>query len=311
MAFLAGSDIAGWAPSLLIFVAVAMLAFMGWMRLAERSRVRRRFAAAGSTAPSEGAAVLDPSLVRSGTVIDVESFGIGETTKRELRAKLVGAGFFGKDAVTIFVLGKTLASVAVPLAVYAFLTRHAGGLHPVGKTVVLALAFLIAYSAADGWLARRKRRLEERFRFVFPDFLDLLVVCADAGLSLEAALQRVTLEMRDRERELHHNLLLMGAEMRAGRGTVDALKGFADRLGIEEARAMVVLLRQSLELGTDIALALRTYSDEMREKRASRAEEKAMALPAKLVVPLALFIFPVILIVIMAPLVIRIATAFK
>jgi tight adherence protein C len=295
-----------WIIALLIFGSAALFGYAVWSHLAERARLRRRL----STARTEGGAGRFDAARDMESVIDVETFGFGDAAKRELRRKLVGAGFFGPDAVTVFVLAKILVAVALPLLVHAALTQNAE-LHPIAKAALLGLSFLFAWYAADGWLARRKRMLEERFRLAFPDLLDLLVVCVDAGLSLEAALERITQELEGRQPQLHRNLLLLGAEMRAGRGTVEALKVFAERLGIEEARALVVLLRQSAELGTDIALALRTFSDEMREKRASRAEEKAHALPVKLVIPLALFVFPVILIVIMTPLGIRIAAALK
>lgn len=295
-----------WIIALLACGSAGLFGFALWSHFVERARLRRRLASAQAQG---GRGDFGPAQAGAG-VIDVETFGFGDAAKRELRKKLIGAGFFGPDAVTIFVLAKILFAVTLPVLVHAGLTRSAD-LHPIAKTGLLGLSFLFAWYAADGWLARRRRMLEERFRLDFPDFLDLLVVCADAGLSLEASLERITLELEGRRPELHHNLLLLGAEMRAGRGTIEALKFFAERLGIEEARALVVLLRQSMELGTDIAQALRTFSDEMREKRASRAEEKAHALPVKLVIPLALFVFPVILIVIMTPLGIRIASALK
>jgi tight adherence protein C len=140
---------------------------------------------------------------------------------------------------------------------------------------------------------------------VFPDVLDLLLVCVDAGLGLEAALDRITGEIAKRSRNFGINLAVMGAEMRAGRSFVDALGSMADRLIIPEARSLVALLRQSRELGSDIAEALRVFSDEMRDKRLLRAEEQANKLPVKMTMPLALFIFPVVLMVIMLPMAIR------
>ena len=101
------------------------------------------------------------------------------------------------------------------------------------------------------------------------------------------------------------NLLFLGAETRAGRSTADALGTFADRLNIDEVRAFLILLRQSLELGTDIADALRVFSDEMRIKRLLRAEETANKLPVKMVMPLGGLIFPVILMIILFPVIIR------
>jgi tight adherence protein C len=100
----------------------------------------------------------------------------------------------------------------------------------------------------------------------------------------------------------------MGAEMRAGRSFVDALESMADRLIIPEARSLVALLRQSRELGSDIADALRVFSDEMRDKRLLRAEEQANKLAVKMTIPLALFIFPVVLMVIMLPIAVRLLT---
>ena len=99
--------------------------------------------------------------------------------------------------------------------------------------------------------------------------------------------------------------------MRAGRSTMDALGSLADRIGIDEARSLVAMLRQSIELGTDVGDALRVFSDEMRDRRLLRAEERANQLPVKMVGPLGLFIFPVILGLVLLPVVIRLFTAFS
>ena len=147
----------------------------------------------------------------------------------------------------------------------------------------------------------RQRLLEGRYRLVFPDFLDMLVVCINAGLSLEAALGRVASEMGSSEDELRTNLDLMAGEMRAGKSTSDALRDLAARLGLSEARSLAALLQQTLELGTDLALALTVFADEMRDRRMARAEEKAARLPAIMTVPLILFILPVLFVVILGP----------
>jgi tight adherence protein C len=150
-----------------------------------------------------------------------------------------------------------------------------------------------------------------RYRQLFPDLLDLMVVCVDAGLSLEAALERISLEMMKQSRALGMNLVLLGAELRAGRSMSEALAALAERLGLDEARSFAAMLRQSIELGTDIAVALRVFSDEMRDRRLLRAEERANQLPVKMTVPLGVFIFPVILMVIMFPLLVQIMAAFS
>ena len=102
--------------------------------------------------------------------------------------------------------------------------------------------------------------------------------------------------------------MMVTAEMRAGRSTVDALESFADRVGLDEARSLVLVLRQSVELGSDIGDALHVFSDEMREKRLLRAEEQANKLPVKMTLPMGLFIFPVILLVVLLPIMIRLGT---
>src|SRR5262249_55431913 len=164
---------------------------------------------------------------------------------------------------------------------------------------------LVAILGPDAYIARRQRHLQQEYRIVFPDLTDMLVVCADAGLSLDASLARIAPEVSKQSRALGVNLMLLGAETRAGRSTADALGTFADRLNIDEVRAFLILLRQSLELGTDIADALRVFSDEMRTKRLLRAEETANKLPVKMVMPLGALIFPVILMIIMFPVVLR------
>ena len=122
--------------------------------------------------------------------------------------------------------------------------------------------------------------------------MDLLVVCADAGLSMEAALDRVGRELADSYRSLCANIHMATLEMRAGRTLSETLDHLADRLGLEEARSFATLLQQSEKLGSSLTEALRVYSDDMRHKRLSRAEEKAYSLPAKLSVPLTLCVFP-------------------
>jgi tight adherence protein C len=139
----------------------------------------------------------------------------------------------------------------------------------------------------------------------------LMVVCVDAGLGLEAGLDRISGEIIKKSYALGMNLLLLGAETRAGRSTIDALASFADRLGVDAARAFVGTLRQSIELGSDVGDALRVFSEEMRDKRLLRAEEQANKLPVKMVLPLGACIFPVILLVILFPVMVKLTTVFR
>jgi tight adherence protein C len=107
------------------------------------------------------------------------------------------------------------------------------------------------------------------------------------------------------------NLEMMGAEIRAGRSMIQALESLSDRLGLDEATSLTTMLRQSIEFGSDVSDSLRVFSDEMREKRLLRAEETANKLSVKMVLPLGVFIFPVVLLVIMLPVIIKLLSILR
>ncbi|AMJ62712.1 hypothetical protein AXW83_22575 [Bosea sp. PAMC 26642] len=241
--------------------------------------------------------------------MDPGSLGVDANAQRKLRKDLIRAGYFNADAVSIFTIVRWVLLVALPATGAVFIAIFAAHWETTPKVASAAILFILAYYLPRAFVSRRQRLLQDRYRIVFPDFLDMLVVCVNAGLSLDAALDRVTRELGSDAAELRANLDLMAGEMRAGKSTVEALKDCAERLGLAEARALATLLQQSIELGTDIAVALTTFSDEMRDKRMARAEEKAAALPPKLTFPLAAFIFPVVLMVILTPVVLKIMKA--
>jgi tight adherence protein C len=174
--------------------------------------------------------------------------------------------------------------------------------------MIVIVGGIVGYVGPSMYIDRRisARRLEHRSGF--PDFMDLMVVCADAGLPIEAALERIGREFGDSYPSLTANIQMTNLEIRAGRTLADALDHFADRVGLDEVRAFVTLICQSLELGSSITDALRVYSDDMRHKRLSRAEEKAYALPAKLALPMMICIFPVLFVVILLPVFVRLHT---
>ena len=158
----------------------------------------------------------------------------------------------------VSVFWRVAAMVLLPAAAY-LVFRLAIPNAPVGpKLLAIGVSAALGMFAPDAFISRRRGRLAEEYRTVFPDVLDLLLVCVDAGLGLEGALDRITGEIAKRSRNFGINLAVMGAEMRAGRSFVDALGSMADRLIIPEARSLVALLRQSRELGSDIE-ALRFY----------------------------------------------------
>jgi len=238
-------------------------------------------------------------------------FKVEGPVRSKLRQDLLRAGFFHANAINYYIFWRIGLVLALPVLGYAIAVILLYDYGPLAKLGLVVLMTVLAILGPDAYIARRQRLLTDEYATTFPDLLDLMVVCVDAGLGLEAALDRISREMIKKSRALGMNLLLLGAENRAGRSTIDALASFADRLGLDEARAFVGTLRQSIELGSDVGDALRVFGDEMRDKRLLRAEEQANKLPVKMVIPLGLFIFPVILLVILLPVIVKLTTVFR
>lgn len=239
---------------------------------------------------------------------DERRFGIDSTLRGKLRRELLKAGYFRNDALNYYIFARVALIIILPTAAFVLLQFFPQTTPWFLKLSVVIISLLPAILGPDAYLSRRQRILTERYRQLFPDFLDLLMVCVDAGLSLQAAVDRVTDHIINHNREFGLNLMMMGEETRAGRSTIEALGSWAERLNLDEARSFVLVLRQSIELGSDISDALRVFGDEMRDKRLLRAEEGANKLPVKMMLPLGLFIFPVILLVVLLPIVIKLLT---
>jgi tight adherence protein C len=287
----------------LCFGAVGAMVFLLAQQYAGYARVQRRL-----PLPSEpGMAAEQPSSGFAGFLarhFDEKRFGLDGAARDRLRRELAKAGFFAPSATTYYVFVRIAGVVVLPLAVYVG-AALIPDMRPVSRIALTSLAALAAIAGPDTYLARRRRALAREYRHIFTDKLDHLVVCGDSGLSLDAAFDRIRGEVAKQSRALGMNLDLMGAEMRAGRSMMEALESLADRLNLDEARSFVTLLRQSIALGSDIGEALRVFSDDMRDKRLLRAEEAANKLSVKIVLPLGLFIFPVVLLVIMLPVIVR------
>ena len=223
-----------------------------------------------------------------------------------LRSKLVQAGFLNPSSAGFFFVARTGLAVGLAIAAFIALPIIDPDITGNSRWMWIAMSGLLGYFGPSFYLNRRIATRRNEHRAGFPDFMDLLVVCAEAGLSIEAALDRVGRELADSYRSLSANIHMATLEIRAGRTLAEALEHLGDRLGLEEARAFATLLQQSSELGSSLTDALRVYSDEMRHKRLSRAEEKAYSLPSKLSVPLILCIFPVLIIVTLLPAYIRV-----
>jgi tight adherence protein C len=290
--------------AVLAFSSVAALALFVGQYVSSQAHLRRRLAAPVQ-APLQRSRPLQEFVTKH---FDERRFGVDRTVRGKLRNALVRAGYFHSKALNYYIFARVVVAVGLPSLVYVCIQLFLAELAWLPKLLIVFISFLLAILGPDAFISRRQRRLTERFRQLFPDLLDLITVCVDAGLSLEGALERVTPEIGRQSRELGLNLLMMGAETRAGRSSIEALDSLADRLGLDEARSFVLVLRQSLELGSDISETLHVFSDEMREKRLLRAEEAANQLPVKMVLPLGAFIFPTILMVVLLPIMLRLIT---
>jgi tight adherence protein C len=300
------TDISPALIAFLAFGAVTAIVFVIGQFVATQARVQHRAAA---TVRSSGATPA-PAFTQNldgliASYFDEKRFGIAGSVRAKLRRELVRAAFFNPNAINYYVFFRVALVAILPSAAYILGEIFIAHQPWFAKLGIVAVAMMVAVLGPDAYLARRQRRMHEKYRLDFPDLLDLMVVCIDAGLSLEAALDRITPQVLVQNRPFGTNLMLLGAEIRTGRSLVDALDSLADRLGLDEARSFVGMLRQSIELGSDVGEALRVFSDEMRDRRLLRAEERANQLPVKMVGPLGLFIFPVILMTVMLPVILR------
>jgi len=225
-----------------------------------------------------------------------------------LRFMLAQAGYYENTAVKSFLAARVIC-LFIPQFFLLIFWGLISAKITVSGTVVLAMFIALIGLMLPNWYVRwRISKRTDACRRGFPDMMDLMVACVEAGLGLDATLMRVSHELGGRYPALKINLDIMNLELRAGRNRHEAMVNFADRLNLEEARALAVMLKQAEEMGSSVGKALRTFSDDMRHKRMMRAEEKAMALSAKLTVPLILFIFPTIMVMLLLPAGIRLAS---
>lgn len=295
-----------------IFAGVVLITLGVAFWSSGRLAVRRRLAGGGETrtaAAAEKTLRVESSQgawVRLINAIERSGVSLVDTKSDQLRAKLIAAGYPSPDAPRLFTLIRLVMTLALP-AIYVGLTLWNGSNVSILKLYLFGsiLAFLGLYLPNLFVTAKADRRRQELTNG-FPDALDLMLVCVEAGLALEAAFARVGSEMTRSHPLLAQVIGTVVLELRAGRSREEALRRMADRAGVDEIRAFATLLIQSDKLGSSVAQTLRIYAAEMREKRRLRAEEKAHRLPVLLSVPLVACMLPTMIGVLMLPAVIRV-----
>jgi tight adherence protein C len=263
--------------------------------------VRRRLGGQTATG-ARGGSVVKPMREENAVLDWVEGATLNDDKERsQLRADLNAAGFPGPSAPIWFVIIRIGLAIGLPVL---FLLSQALSAKPMTGLSLIVFSLIltaVGFIAPRGFIDNRAGSRRSALEIEFPDALDLMVICVEAGLGLESAFIRVG-------RELHRSHPLIATEFdrcsqefRAGRSRADALRAMADRTSVVAVRSFVALLVQTESLGTSIAQTLKTYADEMREHRFLRAEEKAMRIPVLLTVPLVACILPVIVVSLLLP----------
>jgi len=224
---------------------------------------------------------------------------LGPRARDTVQTALQHAGFRGTGAVHVFLSLRVILALGFGTCAVFLLTSFEAGA-PMWVPVI-ALFALVGWALPFLLVKRRARARQLAIQRAIPDMLDLLVVCVEAGLGLNQALYRVAQEIDAVSPDLAEELAITNLEIRAGTPRTDALRGLADRTGLEDMRSLTGMLVQTDRFGTSIAKALRVHADTLRTKRRQRAEEQAAKTSIKMIFPLAIFVFPAIFVVLLGP----------
>ena len=299
----------------LLFALVAATAYFIAQGVGARQATRTRLLEGASAGHATQALSslrnerVESSWLKLVNSIEQRGISLVDTKDAALRQRLIAAGFSATYAPRVYTLLRLALVIGLPVLVLLLFAM--GGDSPSMLKLYMSLVIAAAmglYVPAVFVRARADRRQRELING-FPDALDLMLVCVEAGLGLEAAFSRVGMEMTTSHPLLAEQFGAVVLELRAGRSHDDALRRMADRAGVDDIRAFCTLLIQSTKLGSSIAQTLRTYASEMREKRRLRAEEKAHRLPVLISIPLVACMLPTMIGVLMLPAAIRVVRA--
>jgi tight adherence protein C len=235
---------------------------------------------------------------------DILGFTKDPLKAKDLKKQLIMAGHFGERAMTNFIIFKVATPILLPLLTYPLLwfITVSGMIKPLLVYAPIGLGFYLPNFFLKTQIRSRQKQLNEGL----PDALDLLVVCVEAGLGLNAAMKRVADDFKVGNPVLSQEFNLLNLEILAGLDREQALRNLSERTGVEDLSTLCAILIQADRFGTSIATALRVQSETLRTKRRQRLEEKAAQTPVKLIFPLLLFIFPALMVVILGPAVIQV-----
>ncbi len=222
-----------------------------------------------------------------------------ELEQSELKIKLANAGFRSDSAVAVYLGLRFVTLIACTLLALGIFLPKYGMTYSALKPIVVAAGFGFYLPSIVLWFLRKKR--QEEIFLSLPDALDLLVVCVESGLGLDAAMRKVCDEMKDHAKVISEELSLANFQLQMGRPRREVLHDLGVRTGVDDVRSLAAILIQADRFGSSIAQALRVQSDSMRTRRKQLAEEKAAKTAVQLIFPLVLFIFPGIFVVLVGP----------
>lgn len=303
-----------WFVLVVIFLAVFMSVVAVAMVLAGRNPVERRLAG-----QAVDALVLEAGQEQSlrreereapwNKLLKVLEKQITPTESKALstlRQRMIHAGFFGPTALRNYLIIRVLCTIGFPGAFVLWLAAVPTGIPLKLSFLFLGILAFVGYILPRAVLDRKVQMRQTAVQEGFPDALDMMVVCVEAGLGLDAAFNRVGTQMAPSYPIMAQHFGLVALELRAGKSREEALRALSARVGLPEINSFVTLMIQSDQLGTSIAQTLRVHSEEMRIKRMLRAEEKAHRLPVMLAIPLVVGILPCMMTVALLPSIIRI-----
>ena len=233
------------------------------------------------------------------------------TDEEELSATqlmMIRAGYRSKSAIQMFNFAKLALGIGGLILGTLYVLVSGGGSSAQNSVLMVLIPGLVGYYGPKYWVQKRIGQREDEINSGFPDALDLMLVCVEAGQSLDQAIVKVANEIQTSYPALSEEFTIVAYEMKAGKDKTKVLRDMGERVGIQDVNSFITTLIQSATFGTSIAEALRVYADEMRDKRVLRAEEKANKLPTKLTLFTMMFCVPPLLIILIGPSVYGIAT---
>ncbi|WP_441460484.1 type II secretion system F family protein [Burkholderia thailandensis] len=289
-----------------LFAIVVASVMATWLAFAPRGLARRLEQIGGAGAVAGGGSPAPPAvwvekLAEISQPISKLSLPKSGWENSPLRLRLINAGWRSPSAAHLYFAAKTVLALALPAAAMPFLIGTAIADSPYSVSAMLVLIGAFGFYLPNAMLARRIASRQRMIIEDFPDALDLLTVCVEAGLGLDAALTKVADELRLRSPVVADELGLMLLEMRSGFTKEAALRNLALRTGAEDVDAFSAMLIQADRFGTSIGASLRVLSDTLRTQRRMRAEERAAKIALKLLFPLIFCIFPALLTVLLGP----------